>query len=276
MPQIAVGDSRARTADRYLRGMTRIALLHPGAMGAAIGAALVATGHEVVWRPEGRSAATRQRAAEAKLVAAASLEGCALVLSVVPPAAAADTARSIAGFGGHFVDANAISPPEAHEVARIVTAGGATYTDGGIIGPPPTTSGTTRLYLSGDHAPQVARLFDGARIEARVVEAGEATAASALKMAYAAWTKVSAALLLSARSTAAELGVEAALVEEWAISQPDLDARWRSALRSAESKGWRWAAEMREIARTFSSAGQPTGFGQAAAELYARFARPED
>ena len=255
--------------------MTRIAMLHPGAMGAAIGAALVATGHEVVWLPEGRSAATHRRAAEAGLVAAAHLDGCALVLSVVPPAAAAETARSIAGFDGHFVDANAISPTTAGEVARIISEGGATYSDGGIIGPPPTTAGTTRLYLSGDHAPEVARLFAGARIDARVVEGGGATAASALKMAYAAWTKVSAALLLSVRSTAAELGVEAALAEEWALSQPDLDARWRSALRSAEAKGWRWTAEMREIARTFASAGQPPGFGHAAAELYERFARPD-
>ena len=260
----------------YLRGMTRIAMLHPGAMGAAIGAALVAAGHEVIWRPEGRSAATHRRAAEAGLVAAANLDGCALVLSVVPPAAATDTARSIAGFGGHFVDANAISPTTAREVDRIVTEGGATYTDGGIIGPPPTTAGTTRLYLSGDHAPQVARFFEGVLIEARVVEGGGATGASALKMTYAAWTKVSAALLLSARSTAAELGVEAALAQEWALSQPDLDARWRSALRSAESKGWRWTAEMREIARTFASAGQPAGFGEAGAELYERFARPDE
>ncbi len=256
--------------------MTRIAILHPGAMGAAIGATLVAVGHEVVWLPEGRSAATHRRAASAKLVAAADLEGCEVVVSVVPPAAALDTARSIAGFGGHFVDANAISPPTAREVARVVTEGGATYTDGGIIGPPPTGAGTTRLYLSGDHAPEVIRLFDGAHIEARVLESGGPTAASALKMAYAAWTKVSAALLLSARATAAELGVEAALAQEWALSQPDLEARWRSAKRSADSKGWRWTAEMREIARTFAAAGQPPGFGQAAADLYVRYSRPDD
>jgi 3-hydroxyisobutyrate dehydrogenase-like beta-hydroxyacid dehydrogenase len=255
--------------------MTRIAMLHPGAMGGEIGAALVAIGHEVVWLPKGRSTATQRRAAEAGMVAAANLEGCALVLSVVPPAAALETARSVAAYGGHFVDANAISPPTAREVARIVTEGGATYTDGGIIGGPPTTAGTTRLYLSGEHAPQVAQFFDGARIEARVVEAGGPTAASALKMTYAAWTKISAALLLSARLTAAELGVEEALAQEWALSQPDLDARWRSAGRSAASKGWRWTAEMREIARTFASAGQPAGFGQAAAELYERFARPD-
>lgn len=39
-----------------------IALLHPGEMGAAIGAGLVARGHRVVWAPAGRGAATRKRA----------------------------------------------------------------------------------------------------------------------------------------------------------------------------------------------------------------------
>ena len=39
-----------------------VGLLHPGEMGSAIGAALVAGGHEVIWASDGRSAATRDRA----------------------------------------------------------------------------------------------------------------------------------------------------------------------------------------------------------------------
>jgi hypothetical protein len=36
--------------------MPRVAILHPGEMGAAVGAALVETEAEVVWRPAGRGA----------------------------------------------------------------------------------------------------------------------------------------------------------------------------------------------------------------------------
>ena len=43
--------------------MKRIGLLHPGAMGAAIGHALVSAGHEVLWDSRGRSAASAERAA---------------------------------------------------------------------------------------------------------------------------------------------------------------------------------------------------------------------
>jgi len=39
-----------------------VGLLHPGAMGSAIGNALAAAGHDVVWASEGRSAATTARA----------------------------------------------------------------------------------------------------------------------------------------------------------------------------------------------------------------------
>lgn len=244
-------------------------------MGSAIGAALAAIGHEVVWLPTGRSAETCRRAAEAGLHGVDDLTGGALVISVVPPSAAVETARSIAGFAGHVLDANAISPQTADEVRRIVTEGGATYTDGGIIGPPPTRANTARLYLSGAYADTVGRFFDGAGIDVRVLREGGATAASALKMTYAAWTKISAALLLAARSTAAALGVDQALAAEWALSQPDLDARWQAANRGAESKGWRWMGEMGEIARTFASAGQPEAFGDGAADVYSHYSRPD-
>jgi 3-hydroxyisobutyrate dehydrogenase-like beta-hydroxyacid dehydrogenase len=254
--------------------MTRIAMMHPGAMGAAVGAALTAVGHEVVWLPAGRSAATQRRAEAADLQPVDDMSGCELVMSVVPPGAARATAEAIAGFTGLVVDANAISPATAADVAAAIADGGGTYVDGGIIGPPPDQAGTTRLYLSGGAASEVAALFAGARIEARVLEAAE-TSASALKMSYASWTKISAALLLAARDAAAALGVEPALVAEWDLSQPQLADRWQAAHASAHSKGWRWTDEMREIARTFAAVDQPAEFGSAAALVYERFPRPD-
>jgi hypothetical protein len=92
--------------------------------------------------------------------------------------------------------------------------------------------------------------------------------ASALKLAYAGWTKGSAALLLAARAAAARAGVETALLEEWRTSQPTLLDRWESARSSARDKGWRWVGEMDEIASMFESCGLPSGFHTAAARVF--------
>ena len=108
-----------------------------------------------------------------------------------------------------------------HMRARVVLDNGATYTDGGIIGPPPEAPGHTRLYLSGPHADQVRPLFNRSRLDARIAE-GPLYAASSVKMAYAAWTKGSSALLLAARALARASGVERTLLAEWQLSQPDL------------------------------------------------------
>jgi 3-hydroxyisobutyrate dehydrogenase-like beta-hydroxyacid dehydrogenase len=253
----------------------RILILHPGAMGAAVGRVLVERGHEVGWLPAGRGPATRARAEAAGLTARESAEGCDVVLSVCPPAVAEETARTVAGFIGSYVDANAVSPGTAGAVRDIVVAQGAGYVDGGIIGPPPTTAGTTRLYLSGGGAAQVASLFAGSPLEARELP-GPEFAASSLKMVYAAWTKISSALLLATWGSAEALGVDGALTDEWSLSQPDLAHRLGGATASATSKGWRWEDEMREIAQTFVAAGQPEGFGLAAAQLFSRFQRPDE
>jgi hypothetical protein len=87
-------------------------------------------------------------------------------------------------------------------------------------------------------------------------------------MAYAAWTKGTAAMLLAIRALAEAEGVEDELLEEWRVSQPDLPERARRAAASADAKGWRWIAEMEEIAATFAAAGQPDGFHRAAAEVF--------
>jgi 3-hydroxyisobutyrate dehydrogenase-like beta-hydroxyacid dehydrogenase len=255
---------------------TVVGLLHPGEMGAAVGRCLTGAGHTVLWASEGRGPETAARARAAGLTdtgtAAEMAERAHVILSVCPPHAALDTAWAVQGFGGLYVDANAISPATAREVALMVEEGGASYVDGGIIGLPPAGPGSTRLYLSGAQAGAVRDLFDGTALGTRVVEGG-AWSASAVKMAYAAWTKGSSALLLAARALARAEGVEDALLEEWALSQPSLADRSRGATRAAMAKGWRWVAEMEEIASTMASAGLPDGFHQAAAEIFRRSPR---
>jgi 3-hydroxyisobutyrate dehydrogenase-like beta-hydroxyacid dehydrogenase len=235
--------------------MMRIAVLHPGEMGAAVAACL---GSGVIWAPEGRSAATAERARDLSPGDPLTAD---VILSICPPHAAREVARSVSAFRGIYVDANAISPATSREVRALVPH--ADFVDGGIIGPPPAAPGSTRLYLSGDKAHDVAALFAGTILDARVV-----ADASALKLAYAAWTKGSAALIIAAHQLAEALGVENELDEEWRAA--GLTERHAAALRAADEKGWRWVGEMEEIAATFAAAGLPDGFHRAAAEIYRR------
>ena len=108
----------------------------------------------------------------------------------------------------------------------------------------------------------MAALFAGSPVETEIV-----TNASALKCAYAAWTKGSGALLLAVREFAQAEGIWEPLAEEWARSQPQLETRLAAAERSAAAKGWRWVGEMEEIAAAFAADGLPPGFHEAAAAI---------
>lgn len=258
-----------------------VGLIHPGQMGVTVGAAARSAGARVVWASRGRSAQSVARATEGGLEDVGQLEALVrdseTIFSVCPPDAAVDVAKQVAktGFSGIFVDANAISPDSARKVASVVESAGAAFVDGGIIGPPATSAGTTRIYLSGTRALDTAALFEGSLLDAHVI-AGDAGAASALKMAYAAWTKGSAALLIAIRALASAEQVEDSLFKEWAISQAGLEARSDQAARSNAFKAWRFVGEMHEIADTFANVGLPDGFHRAAADIYDRLEQFKD
>ena len=261
-----------------------IGLLHPGEMGATVGAAAqfnAGNAVRVLWTSEGRSPETCQRAQDAKLTDVGSLASLVaqsdIVLSVCPPHAATAVAQSVAAlqFRGAYVDANAVSPATSKRVQQIVERAGATFVDGGIIGPPALARGTTRLYVAGDAAARVAACFEHGPLVALVLDRPPG-AASALKMTYAAYTKGTAALLIAIRTLAIHEGVDPALLQEWGLSQPDLPKRSAGAVRANARKAWRFSGEMEEIADTFAAAGLPDGFHRAAADIYQRLAEYKD
>ena len=258
-----------------------VALLHPGNMGVTIGTAAATSGARVLWASNQRSPATRKRAKNAGLIDVENVNDAVkqseVVLSVCPPHAAVDVAKEVAAmnFRGIYVDGNAVSRATAEEIGSIVTKSGASFVDGGIIGSPVKQAGTTRLYLSGDNAEDIARLFAASMLDARPI-GKEAGAASALKMAYAAWTKCTDVLVLTIRAFAAHEGVDEALLEEWRISQSALEKKCERAAAVAVPKAWRYVGEMREIAEAFEAAGLPSGFHNAAAEICERLAGFKD
>ncbi len=251
-------------------------MLYPGEMGAALARAARSTGAEVHWVGAGRSPATRARADALQLREAGSVGEMAarveLVVSICPPEAAVAVAGAVAktGFSGLYLDANAVSPATAGRVGAIVEAAGAAYVDGGVIGGPDRP----HLYVSGKKAAEVAQAF-GEPARTTVLRAGGLTAASALKMVYAGWTKGSTALLLALAAASRRLGVEEALRGEWEGTQPGLVSRLAASAGPA-SKAWRWVGEMDEIAATLEDAGLPGGLHVAAAEVYRRLTAYKD
>ena len=258
-----------------------VGVLHPGSMGAQVAGLLAATGTEVLWASQGRSAASGARAAAAGLTDVGSVTGLArrteLLLSICPPAAAVEVAEAVAaaGFRGIYVDANAIAPATARRVAAALP--GVTVLDGGIVGPPPVEPGLTRLFLAagdaagGQAAADLAGAFAATALEV-VPLAAPAPAASALKAAYAAWTKGSTALLLTVAAYARATGVDEALTAEWARSQPGLEDRLTAGAPRVAAKAWRFTGELEELAAAFAEVGLPAGAPSAAAEVYARLA----
>jgi len=256
----------------------RIAVLHPGAMGTTVAAAAAAGGHAVYWVSEGRSAATRRRAEGlAELADMRALADLDAVLSVCPPESARAVADAVlaTGFRGVYVDANAIAPATARAIAARVAAAGATYVDGGIVGPPALRAGTTRLYVSGARAAEVAAWFEDSLLEAIVI-GDDPGAASALKMAYAAWSKGTSALLLAVAALAEHEGIIEPLRAEWQRSQPGLAARLAATAPAVAPKAWRFVGEMEEIADTFEDAGLSGQFHEGAAETYRRLEKFKD
>lgn len=262
---------------RVLPSRPVIGVLHPGAMGAAVGAALKRAASGVIWAAAGRSITTSKRAERADLIGVPDVAELArradVIISVCPPDAALDVAGEVAAALGEradrplYVDANAVAPATVRRIGDLL--GVEHVVDGSIIGPPAYEPGSTVVWLSGVAAPAVAELFTGSPFTARVLD-DRLGPASALKACFALQSKAQTALRLAMASAAAEYGVTDALGEQLHLAgaPPLLDG----AAPQVSGKAWRWVGEMREAAAALAEVGVPDGFSLAAAEVYERIA----
>jgi 3-hydroxyisobutyrate dehydrogenase-like beta-hydroxyacid dehydrogenase len=247
-------------------------------MGSALGVRLREGGARALVALEGRSARTRQLARDAGLEDVGSLAAltrdASVVLVVVPPDAVVPAASALAGAVGEarplVVELDAVSPATTLHVAGVLAAAGLDLVDGSISGPPPTRGGTTRIYLSGARAAEVAALpLDGVE---RTVVGDALCAASAVKMCTASVYKGRVALLLQALRTARSHGVVEHVVDDLVtagiVGRDDLGRM----LGVASAKAWRYVAEMEEIAETQAAAGLSPDVFRALAALYAELA----
>lgn len=259
--------------------MAIVGLINPGQMGASVGAAVAGNHHQVLWASAGRSAATRRRAERAGLIDCGSLQELATrattILSVCPPHSALDVATEVAqlGFAGTYLEGNAIAPDKTRRIEAIVGERGATLVDGSITGGPAWQAGSgTTLHLSGSAAADVAALFADSPFRTNIVS-DRVGAASALKMAFAANTKGTTALLSAILGVAEQEGVRHALEQLWG-AEMTMQTHRRVAANTA--KAWRFVGEMEEIAATFAGAGLSNGFHLAAADTFSRLAQFKD
>ncbi|MBA2424082.1 MAG: NAD(P)-dependent oxidoreductase [Actinobacteria bacterium] len=261
--------------------MPTVGVVSPGAMGSAMADALVRGGARVVATLDGRSERTAHLAERARvelLPDLTALVGQAdVILSIVPPEAAtavAETVRYAAtGTAGKslFVEMNAISPATALQIESAVSGAGLETIDGSISGPPPWNAGTTRMYLSGPRAQEIAALpFDGVD---RIVVGDGVGAASAVKMSTASVYKGSTALLLQALRAAHANCVLEHVLADLRTAAPELVANVERRLMSGAAKSGRYVGEMREIAATQSAAGLTPTLFEAIAEIYASLAQ---
>ena len=258
--------------------MATVAVVSPGAMGSALGAALARGGARVVATVAGRSERTALLADRANIELLPDLASVVheadVVLSIVPPESAgnvvADVVEAARGAGAFplLADLNAVSPASVRAAADAALGAGCDLVDGSISGPPPWSSGTTRLYLSGPRADEVAVLpFAG--VETIVVGA-HVGAASAVKMSTASVYKGTSALLAHALLTADANGVLEHVLRDLGTGSPELSANVERRLSSAASKSDRYVAEMREIAATQAAAGLTPALFDGMADAFAR------
>jgi 3-hydroxyisobutyrate dehydrogenase-like beta-hydroxyacid dehydrogenase len=250
-------------------------------MGSALGAALARGGEGVVATVAGRSERTARLAERGGLELLPDLRSAVaaarVVLSVVPPEAAtavvSEVTRATEGLEPKplFVDLTAIAPATALGIASRAAVSGVDVVDGSISGPPPWRSGTTRIYLSGARAPEVAALpFDGVEL---VVVGDEVGLASAVKMSTASVYKGTAALLVQALLAAKANGVLEYVLADLSAGAPELLGNVEQRLASAAAKSGRYVGEMHEIAGAQAAAGLTPALFEAMADVYTAMER---
>lgn len=198
-----------------------------------------------------------------------------LILSILPPASAEGCAELYAAAVRRvcvnadapvYADCNAVSPTTTRRIGEIVAESGSLFVDGSIIGPPPREKGSTRFYASGPDLDLFLQLQQFG-LDVRVVgpEIGQA---SGIKMTYAALTKGWAALSFELLMAARSMKLDAALKEEFELSQQDHYQSMQRLLQVMPSKSRRWVAEMREISKTFGDLGFSGQLHEGAAQIY--------
>ena len=254
-----------------------VAIIGCGDMGSAVAKSLKSQGVNTVTCLAGRSQRSHDLAHSVGMTVVTDLgslvEHAEMVLSIMPPSAALQFAREIcpiiaaSGRKVLFVDCNAVSPMTVNEIAGIANEHAVRFQDVGIIGPAPRPDrSSVRFYTSGKWTNEIRKIAtDLIDVRSLGEDIGRA---SAIKMVYASLTKGTHALRAAALMAGDELGVGAEIRTEWQQSLPDVYRAMESRIPILAADAERWTGEMREIAKTYASAGITPDFHAGAEWIY--------
>lgn len=262
-------------------GSTTIGILYPGEMGAVLGRLFRAAGFRVVTTCQERS---RRTAESANRVGFELLDGLEtvvavsdIILSLVPPGAALDVARQVAGCATAlpplYVDANSISPETALEIERVLADCGIRFVDAAIHGLASRLPQQGRMYLSGPDAASLAQQWRGV-LPTRVV-GDEPGRASAMKMLLSGVSKGLVALFLEIALTAREVGQLDAFLENCDEFYPAIMSAVGRMLPTYPRHAWRRAQELEELEGMFRQLGLRPGLTAEARGLIAAVAQAD-
>jgi len=260
--------------------MRRAAVLYPGEMGCAVARVFVAAGWSVSTHLWGPSLTCRAAAEAVGITDLGSLEeavgSCDVVISLVPPAAAIDTAKAAAAAAERidrrplYLDANSVGPATMASVAAACDEAGLACLDGSFIGSAADLGRRTRLYLSGPRAVEVAPLMPETF---HATALGPAIgAASAFKLAFAGFNKGLVALFLDVMQAGVAAGRADELLECLREFYPGTVETLERLLPSYPLHAGRRAEEMGELADWAAGEGRRSPCAEAAREVLARAA----
>jgi 3-hydroxyisobutyrate dehydrogenase-like beta-hydroxyacid dehydrogenase len=209
---------------------------------------------------EDRRTVAAQAGIRACDTAAAAMDGCGLVLSMVTAdqalAAAKEAGRHIKT-GAIFCDLNSVSPETKRQAATAVEQSGGHYVDVAIMSPVNPARLNVPLLLSGAAAPEAERALSGLGFTNCRVVGPQVGQASAVKMIRSVIVKGMEALTAEAM-----LAADAAGVMDEVLASLDLSEKSRPWADRADYNldrmmvhGTRRAAEMEEVCATLESLG---------------------
>jgi 3-hydroxyisobutyrate dehydrogenase-like beta-hydroxyacid dehydrogenase len=258
-----------------------IGILYPGEMGSALGRALADGGSSVVTTLQGRSPRTERLCRDAGLEVLPSLRAVAeaahLVISTVPPAAAAAVAQAYGACGPFplparvYLDLNSVSPDTMARIEALLTRAGVECLDGAVHGLAAQLHSRGTVYLSGTSAGRAAALF-GPCLRVHVV-GDRPGRASAMKMLISGLPKGLAALFLELALAAREAGLLEELLACYREAYPGVMAVVDRLVPTYPQHAGRRGEEMEEVEQMLLSLGLQPCLMTATRRLTAEVAR---
>lgn len=237
---------------------------------AEAGAAKVRVWKRPPWRPEHLDASDLPAMLMTQSIEEA-LEGADLVLSLVTPESALDTARSASPFvrNAVYLDLNTTTPDAKKEIGRVIEAGGGRPIDGAICDPAEVYGHKVVTLISGPEAKRLseAMVRYGMQLQVLSERVGDA---SALKVVRSVFTKGLMMTFLEAIEAARRCGLVDELLESIAGTVEGLSLRDLALSLAGTSLivAERRAQEMEGVVSTLESLGVDSHISAASLEKF--------